>query len=147
MSYLSDLKLARLRRQTKSSDAGSIMKLAVNLAEGGTEEEREDFIKRIKKGYRKAGRLLIERALLEKEITKEDLESFAQKGFDASDIGVVLGALLNVIKKGEQAVIISMLDSTNYRHRRWIKERFNILVRTPEQALKMMERIGKGVKP
>ena len=124
-------RLNELRKATKPIDAAPLFKMMMDNP-CKSDEEREELRKRVERGFESAGELLLERAYLEKVLTPFEFSCiFTKYGLDIKDLGVVLQGYFGSKDKklkGDKVHVLTMPDTSIYKAKKFIKERFGINV-------------------
>lgn len=124
-------------------DATPIFKMALDLAENGTKQDKEDFTEILEDAFQEAGVTAVNRALDEKLMTIEEWEDMHKKyGVTGKDIMPILSAFFikqdGHTKKKERIIITTTPDSLIYKHRDFFEKRFGVIIRDMIEVMEMM---------
>ena len=148
MNIWKQIKINNLKEKTKPVDAKLLFKFIMETRDSATDEEKKHFIESLEKGFKSAGEACVKRALLENVMTKKEWKSFQDKGFKYEDMSTVLQAYFNkkddYVKEDDKVVCVTQPYSLIFKHRKFLKKRFDVTIISPEEAVKIMEKEKKN---
>ena len=131
MSLKSWRRIRKIKEATKLVDAKLLFNAILNVKD----EDREQLKKDMEDSFEKNGKLMVERAFLEKVLTPfEYADMHTKYSFDDKDFGTILMAYFG--KNGKDKIhVLTMAYSTVYKAKDFIKERFGLDVVSTSEFL------------
>lgn len=138
-------RIEKIKRATEPIDAIPIIKFLMENKDKFSPEERNKMVEALEEGFEKAGILLIERAIMEGDITEEEYKEYLSKGIKPFDLSPVLQAYYHVKddkcnKCKDKAIIITNKDTPLYINRKELKQKFGVIIQTPKDAIKLLKK-------
>lgn len=135
----------QFKEHSKPVDATPVMQAALDCK---TKEQKEAFLKKVKKSFDEAGKSMIQRAIYEKFMTPLEIATFQQDNkIDRTDMGIILFPMFAKLdghtKMEDEIVLITSEGSELFNARAVIEkrfEKFKITIQSTIEAVEVMRK-------